>query len=54
MNVVTVDHKITVVFVVSPSSLVYLRNFMKTAHSTHCFVVHGSSVNGQLLNIFGR
>jgi len=28
--------------------------FVKAWHSMHCFVVHISSVNGQLLNIFGR
>jgi hypothetical protein len=33
---------------------VYLRSFLKTAQSKHCFVVQISSVNGQLRNIFGR
>ena len=27
---------------------VYLPSLLKTSHSTHCFVVHGSSVNGYI------
>ena len=44
---VTVVQKSVLTFALSLQVCLFLE-FMKTAHSTHCFVTHISSVNGQI------